>query len=170
MPMKGVPHQCQIRLNPNSGLGRSISSWLGGYWEHPQWCKAHSSIQESLSEENHDDHEEPEAGKLPKLWHQQGKEWPGLLKPCPGGADPPMCPPALQGHRHPEPCPLEALLLPPLSGPFCAKRRAHVRVEAWPLFFVSSWRMLFLSMMHRQSHVPCLTSVAGCSGWMVKYP
>lgn len=62
MPMK-IPHQCQIRLNPNSGLGRSIPSWLGGYWEHPEWCKAHSSYQESLSGENNDVHEEPESWK-----------------------------------------------------------------------------------------------------------
>lgn len=61
--MKGLPHQWQIRLNPNSGLGRSISSWLGGYWDHPKWCKTHSSTQESLSEENNDDHEEPESWK-----------------------------------------------------------------------------------------------------------
>ena len=57
------PSRCQSRVNPTSGLGRSISSWLRGYREHPKWCKAYSSTQERLPEENDGGHEEPESRK-----------------------------------------------------------------------------------------------------------
>lgn len=169
------PSRCQSRVNPTSGLGRSISSHLKGYWEHPKWCKAHGSAQERLPAENKDGHEEPESRKAfqaialaREAFSTAAQALHRRSEATHTSTDSPGTRASAAKHRPTLGASgsLSHASSAVSSSIFCAARRAHSRAEAHLLFFVTPWRRLFLSMCFIGciGKIICLarTSAVGC--------